>query len=37
MVANTVNLVGTTANTGSGVAFNIKNPYEGVNYIIALE
>jgi microcystin-dependent protein len=37
MAANTVNVAGTTANTGSGVPFNIRNPYEGVNYIIALQ
>lgn len=37
MAANAVNVAGTTSNTGNGVPFNIRNPYLGVNYIIALQ
>jgi microcystin-dependent protein len=37
MAENAVNVAGTTSNTGNGVPFNIRNPYLGVNFIIALQ
>lgn len=37
MAPNTINVAGTTANTGGGRAFSVRNPYEGINYIIALQ
>lgn len=36
MAANNVGITGNTAATGGNQSFNIRNPYEGVNYIIAL-
>lgn len=35
--AGSVTIGGNTANTGNGQSFNIRNPYQGVYYIIALQ
>ena len=37
MAANTVNMAGTTSNTGNATPFSVRNPFGGVNYIIALQ
>ncbi|OEJ98868.1 phage tail protein [Flavivirga aquatica] len=37
MAADSVNITGNTSNTGGSRPFSIRNPYLGVNYIIALQ
>ena len=37
MAANAVTVGGQTANTGGQLPFNTMNPYQGVNFIIALQ
>lgn len=37
MAADTVSITGETGNTGGGSPFPSRNPYQGMNYIIALE
>jgi microcystin-dependent protein len=37
MAKNSVHVAGTITNSGRGILSNIRNPYEGINYIIALD
>lgn len=37
MAANTINVTGSTIANGGGRSFPIRNPFQGVNYIIALQ
>ena len=37
MAPNSVGITGNTSATGGGQAFNIRNPFLGINYIIALQ
>lgn len=37
MMTNGVNISGSTGNTGNNSSFNIRNPYQGVRFIIALQ
>lgn len=37
MMPNSVNISGSTENTGGNRSFNIRNPYQGIRFIIALQ